>query len=36
MIENLNKTFSITGASGKEYTFNMYAFDDFDALKKCI
>lgn len=36
MVENLNKTFSITGVSGKEYTFNMYTFDDFDALKNAF
>lgn len=33
MIERLNKIVTLRGQSGKEYTFELYGFGDFDDLK---
>jgi hypothetical protein len=33
MVNKLENNFTINGISGKEYSFTMYAFDEFDDLK---
>lgn len=33
MVTKLDKTHKVTGQSGKEYSFDLYLFDDFDDLK---
>lgn len=33
MVRELNKTTTLTGSSGTQYTFNLWSFEDFDDVK---
>lgn len=33
MVKELNKTTTLTGSSGTEYTFHLWSFDDFNDIK---
>lgn len=34
MVRELGKTTTLIGSSGKEYTFSLWGFDDFDDVKR--